>query len=590
MTPANEVPPVTTVNASGVTTLTIAVTRDATGNVTGGTINFLTSFTFPGSITVTGLHIHEGSATVSAGVVFNTGLSSTNTLTFATGSGVINLNSTSVDVAILNRLLANPAGFYVNLHTSVNPGGVIRGQISKLVEIAAQTVIMNTAEEIPAPAPAINASATGTITAYPTRNMQTGAVTGGVVNFSITYNFPGSVTFTGLHIHEAAIGVAGPVVIGTSLSGSNPVVSATGKGTINLNVPILTAAQLGAFTRMLANPAGFYVNIHTNIYPGGVVRAQLSSLALPPYIGAVSSYLGTTGNQPQMISVTALNIDPTSIVVINGQPVPTNLDLNSGALVATIPASLLANPGVLVVQVRNTNGLLSQPSNIVIAAGANSVATTVDAARFADSVSPESIAAAFGAKLSTNTVSATTAVLPVILDGTSVYVNGVLSSLFFVSPGQINYQIPPNTITGPARVVVVASDGTVSTGLVNVTNTAPAIFTRTANGLGAPAAVASVDGQVFNINVSNPDGTPVAINAGNFVSLFGTGFRFASAASTITIGGVAVTPLSVSAQGQFIGLDQINLQIPQSLAGRGDVDLIITTDGKTSNTVKLKVN
>jgi uncharacterized protein (TIGR03437 family) len=135
----------------------------------------------------------------------------------------------------------------------------------------------------------------------------------------------------------------------------------------------------------------------------------------------------------------------------------------------------------------------------------------------------------------------------------------------------------------------VAKDGSVSRGTVAVSESAPGIFTRLSNGTGAPAAVASADGQVFNINVANADGTAVAIDAGNFVSLFGTGFRYGSTATTLSIGGTNVTPLFVGAQGQFDGLDQINLQIPQSLAGKGDVDLIATRDGKTSNTVKLKI-
>ena len=57
----------------------------------------------------------------------------------------------------------------------------------------------------------------------------------------------------------------------------------------------------------------------------------------------------------------------------------------------------------------------------------------------------------------------------------------------------------------------------------------------------------------------------------------------------MTIGGTPVTPLYVGPQGTLAGLDQINLQIPASLAGRGAVDLIITVDGKPSNTVRLNI-
>jgi hypothetical protein len=107
--------------------------------------------------------------------------------------------------------------------------------------------------------------------------------------------------------------------------------------------------------------------------------------------------------------------------------------------------------------------------------------------------------------------------------------------------------------------------------------------------------VASVDGQNFNILISNPDGTSVAIDAGNFISPLGTGLRFTSLATatppvtsnaTAAAGGVTITPMFVGAQGQFVGLDQVNLQIPQSLAGRGELDLVLTVDGRASNAVR----
>jgi uncharacterized protein (TIGR03437 family) len=218
-------------------------------------------------------------------------------------------------------------------------------------------------------------------------------------------------------------------------------------------------------------------------------------------------------------------------------------------------------------------------------------ATTVDGAKFGPIVSPESIASAFGTLLASQNANATALPLPTSLDGTSVYVNGAAAGLFFVSGGQINYLIPPGTLIGPGQVVVLAKDGTVSRGAANVAITIPAILTRKADGTGAPAAVASADGQNFNIPVSNPDGTPNPIDAGNFVALFGTGMRFVSTAITnsITIGGTNITPLFVGPQGQLEGVDQVNLQIPQSLAGRGEVDLIITLDGKPTNLVKLRI-
>ena len=101
--------------------------------------------------------------------------------------------------------------------------------------------------------------------------------------------------------------------------------------------------------------------------------------------------------------------------------------------------------------------------------------------------------------------------------------------------------------------------------------------------------VASADGANFNLQTSNPDGTPVTLDAGNYVALFTTGMRYATTATMITLGGTNITPLFVGAQGQFDGLDQVNFQIPLSLAGRGEIDLIIIQDNKNSNAVRFRI-
>lgn len=61
------------------------------------------------------------------------------------------------------------------------------------------------------------------------------------------------------------------------------------------------------------------------------------------------------------------------------------------------------------------------------------------------------------------------------------------------------------------------------------------------------------------------------------------------AVSTVSarIGDVEAPALFVGAQGDFVGLDQINLKIPRSLIGRGEVDVATTVDGKTANPVRV---
>jgi uncharacterized protein (TIGR03437 family) len=47
--------------------------------------------------------------------------------------------------------------------------------------------------------------------------------------------------------------------------------------------------------------------------------------------------------------------------------------------------------------------------------------------------------------------------------------------------------------------------------------------------------------------------------------------------------------LYAGSQPQFSGMDQINLRLPRSLAGRGELDVFVTVDGKRANTVRIAV-
>jgi len=351
--------------------ITVNVARDATGAVTtGSTINFLGTVNFPGgqNITVTGLHIHEGAINANGTVVFNTGLSASNTMTLTGGVGIINLNAQTVDVDILKRMLAKPSGFYVNLHTTTNPGGAIRSQMIRLVETSSNTVAMSSAQEVVAPTdPALpTSSGTGTITVNPVRNLSDGKIIGGTVLFTVQYDIPAASDITGLHIHREVAGKNGAVEINTRLSGTNFITTATGKGTVSIEVPITSAPSdataLKAMTDLLTNPAGFYVNLHTRAFGGGIIRAQLTSISTPLVVEQLSSYFLETGSTDTQVRVVISSTDPTSIltaqITVNGQQVTAPFDLATGSFNVTIPSALRANAGTLFVQARSASGLM----------------------------------------------------------------------------------------------------------------------------------------------------------------------------------------------------------------------------------------
>ncbi len=235
---------------------------------------------------------------------------------------------------------------------------------------------------------------------------------------------------------------------------------------------------------------------------------------------------------------------------------------------------------------------------------------SVSAASFSGAtLAGESIVAAFGTGLAVATQAAATLPLPTSLAGTTITVKDSagaerLAPLFFVSPAQANYQMPPGTAPGSATVTIINRYGEVSAGTVRVEAVAPGLFAANANGQGVAAALAlrvKADGSQSYEPVSRFDPTQnrfvsVPIDLGSetdqvFLILFGTGARFRSSLLTVSarIGGVDAPVLFVGAQGDFVGLDQINLQVPRSLIGRGEVEIRLTADGQQANAVTINV-
>jgi uncharacterized protein (TIGR03437 family) len=351
----------------------------------------------------------------------------------------------------------------------------------------------------------------------------------------------------------------------------------------------VTTLAFTAMRDLLTNPAGFYVNLHTATQTGGLIRAQLTAPAAAPVIQTASTYFLPTGTADANVTLGITGIDAQSAVLVGGQPATATPDPTTGTIALTVPAASLATEGTLWVQARNGAGLLSNLVGIVVSNNVSPLqSATVDAAKFGPTVAPDSIAAVFGNNLASTFVIGATTPLPIQLDGTKVFVNGVQAPLFAVTSSQVNIGIPLGTLPGPASIVVVNKDGLVTRGTATIAPSSPAVFTMTGNGLGAPNAVVTKDGVSYTA-MGNADGTPIPIDAGSVAVLFGTGFRYNSTGATVSIGGDPATVSFIGAQPMLAALDQINIPIPASMAGKGAVDLIITVDGKQSNPVRVNI-
>ena len=165
--------------------------------------------------------------------------------------------------------------------------------------------------------------------------------------------------------------------------------------------------------------------------------------------------------------------------------------------------------------------------------------------------------------------------------------------------GQINFVIPTDSATGPARMTIVRRDGSRESTQITIADTAPGFWTGVSC-RGPAQGIATqqfADGHKSTTQIQAcepgncwPNAIPVAPGAVTRVAMKASGFRNVRSASEIvaTAGGVRVPVISV-APGEDAGVDQVTIEIPPSLRNRGVVDLICHVNGRVSNAVQIKI-
>jgi uncharacterized protein (TIGR03437 family) len=73
-----------------------------------------------------------------------------------------------------------------------------------------------------------------------------------------------------------------------------------------------------------------------------------------------------------------------------------------------------------------------------------------------------------------------------------------------------------------------------------------------------------------------------------YVSLYGTGIRGAGTVQVYVAGQPAMVQFA-GAQGQYQGLDQVNVAVPRGLVGMGEVSVYLVADGKVSNVTTINI-
>jgi uncharacterized protein (TIGR03437 family) len=316
------------------------------------------------------------------------------------------------------------------------------------------------------------------------------------------------------------------------------------------------------------------------------------SVGLSPFVNT----LPTSGSVGAAVQILGTDLTGSTSVTFNGTA--TVFTVVSPTLISTaVPAGAATG----VVQVTTPSGTLLSSVAFLVQPPAPPFTVALSAAGQLGPFAAESIVSAYGANLATGTASASSLPLPTSLDGTTVTVTdnaGVarIAPLFYVSPLQINFEIPEGTAMGTASVSIQSQGGTAQTVTIQIGNVSPGLFELDSSGLVA-AWVLPVNSGIQQplqpvYQIASEAVVPLPINLGPstdqiYLEMYGTGIRNANNV-TASVGGLSVPVLYAGPAPDFAGEDQVNIgPLPQALAGAGSVNIVLTADGQAANTVNV---
>lgn len=310
-------------------------------------------------------------------------------------------------------------------------------------------------------------------------------------------------------------------------------------------------------------------------------------------LGVVAGQLVATGSVSPVAPGSGIPVGTVQFVDTSNHAVLANSTLATGTAIATLGLDAAAHP-IAAVYAGDNNFKSSMSSPLPIVTNAAQQYST----RFA----PDEMLTLFGvAGLNGDTSGALP--LPTTLAGVSVRIrdsagadHAALLYGVFASAGQINFALPAGLPPGPAGLTLTLPGGDSLATAINIGTLAPGMFTADATGRGVYA------GQVLYVRADGSETTspsaawdntthsyvasPVNMANGDrtFLVLYGTGLRHAYAL-TATAGGVNLPVAFWGPQGQYPGLDQLNLELPPSLAGAGLLSIVIMADDQAANPV-----
>jgi hypothetical protein len=227
------------------------------------------------TLPLTGAHIHQGAAGINGAAVLD--LSA-----FIDGSSV--RGTAAIAPALAADILADPAGYYLVIRNDDFPAGALRDQF----ELQPTTLLgaeLRAENEVPPLPPGPNGTA----------QLLVG-------QFTISYDMTAEgieMPPTGHHVHEGAAGVNGPVLVAFDpLAWSGDINAASARG--------IVLAEPAIIQDILADPAGHYINVHTDTFPAGAIRGQL-------FMGQTAGSIGVAVNATWVLLLMTLALALTGL-------------------------------------------------------------------------------------------------------------------------------------------------------------------------------------------------------------------------------------------------------------------------------------
>jgi uncharacterized protein (TIGR03437 family) len=265
---------------------------------------------------------------------------------------------------------------------------------------------------------------------------------------------------------------------------------------------------------------------------------------------------------------------------------------DSGILKVTVNAAGLspgAYKGMVSVQAGDAiPQAIHIPVTFVVGTTDSTIITAIaNGASYAQAFAPGVLMTVFGTGLSPVTRSANALPLPLDIAGVSATVNGISAPLYYVSPGQVNVQVPYETGTGLA-ILGVNNNGQVASFPFTVAPAAPGLFTAP-DGTIAPSGTARQGQTAVAFITGDGDTTTFLITGGSPPSGTATSrLPRPRLPVTVTVGGLAATVSFAGTPVGLAGVSQVNFTVPAATP-LGLQPVVISVGGVRTQTGRLNV-